>query len=47
MDAPPFLQLQTGDLLSKPSDKALYFVKERGRDFYKLYSPELKCLVKE
>jgi diguanylate cyclase (GGDEF)-like protein len=33
--------------LYRAADKALYFVKEHGRDFYKLYSPELKCLVKE
>ena len=47
MDAPPFLQLQAGDLLSKPSDKALHPVKDLSRDFYKLYSPKLKCLMKE
>ena len=30
--------------LYRSADNALYFVKEHGRDFYKLYSPELKSL---
>ena len=30
--------------LYRASDMALYFVKEHGRDFYKMYSPELKSL---
>lgn len=38
---------KTFEDLYRSADKALYYVKEHGRDFYKLYSPELKCLVKE
>ena len=30
--------------LYRASDMALYFVKDHGRDFYKMYSPELKSL---
>ncbi|SHL47388.1 diguanylate cyclase (GGDEF) domain-containing protein [Fibrobacter sp. UWT2] len=30
--------------LYRAADMALYFVKEHGRDFYKMYSPELKSL---
>ena len=30
--------------LYRAADQALYYVKERGRDFYKLYSPHLKSL---
>jgi diguanylate cyclase (GGDEF)-like protein len=30
--------------LYRSADMALYFVKEHGRDFYKMYSPELKSL---
>ena len=30
--------------LYRAADKALYYVKERGRDFYKLYSPQLKSI---
>ena len=30
--------------LYRAADMALYYVKERGRDFYKLYSPDLKSL---
>ena len=32
------------ETLYRSADKALYYVKERGRDFYKLYSPHLKSL---
>lgn len=30
--------------LYRAADMALYYVKERGRDFYKMYSPDLKSL---
>ena len=30
--------------LYRAADKALYYVKERGRDFYKMYSPHLKSI---
>ena len=30
--------------LYRAADMALYYVKEHGRDFYKMYSPDLKSL---